>query len=83
MNLRKAGGTAVVGRASGFLGTEACTTRDLAARLDVTLAQTSLRNHHEQSRERDEDLSVRPVVGQAPGVALSATVREKYGLGAA
>ena len=25
----------------------------------VTLAQTSLRNHHEQSRERDENLSVR------------------------
>ena len=29
----KAGGTAVIGRASGFLATEACTTRDLAARL--------------------------------------------------
>ena len=29
----KAGGAAVVGRASGFLETEACTTRDLAARL--------------------------------------------------
>ncbi len=39
----KAGGAAVIGRASGFLGTEACTTRGLAARLVVTLAQTSLR----------------------------------------
>src|SRR6185503_17262252 len=29
----KAGGTAVIGRASGFLATEACTTRDLAAHL--------------------------------------------------
>ena len=29
----KAGGTAVIGRASGFLTTEACTTRDLAAHL--------------------------------------------------
>jgi len=43
MNLRLAGGTAVIGRASGFLTTEACTTRGLAARLGFTLAQTSLR----------------------------------------
>ena len=33
MNLRKQGGTAVLGRASGFLGSEACTTHDPAARL--------------------------------------------------
>ena len=39
----KAGGATVISRASGFLATEACTTRDLAARLGFTLAQTSLR----------------------------------------
>lgn len=45
-------------RARGFLNTEACTTRDLAARLELTLAQPSLRkNHHEQSRG-PADLSV-------------------------
>src|SRR4030095_2433902 len=39
----KAGGAAVIGCASGFLKTEACTTRNLAALLGVALAQTSLR----------------------------------------
>ena len=59
----KAGGAAVIGRASGFLETEACTTRDLAARLGFTLAQTSLRK---PSRAKQElaDLSVRPGEGQ-------------------
>lgn len=59
----KAGGAAVVGRASGFLETEACTTRDLAARLGFTLAQTSLRK---PSRAKQElaDLTVRPRKGQ-------------------
>jgi hypothetical protein len=46
----KAGGPAVIGRASGFLGSEACTTPGPADHFDGTLAQTSLRNHHEQSR---------------------------------
>src|SRR6185436_19444035 len=46
----KAGGPAVIGRASGFLGSEACTTPGPADRFDEALAQTSLRNHHEQSR---------------------------------
>src|SRR5262249_61021677 len=53
----KAGGATVISRASGFLGTEACTTRDLAARLGFTLAQTSLRK---PSRAKQDlgDLSV-------------------------
>jgi hypothetical protein len=59
----KAGGAAVVGRASGFLETEACTTRDLAARLGFTLAQTSLRKPSRAKQERD-DLIVRPREGQ-------------------
>jgi hypothetical protein len=59
----KAGGAAVIGRASGFLETEACTTRDLAARLVVTLAQTSLRKPSRAKQEPD-DLTVRPLGGQ-------------------
>src|SRR5205085_7439130 len=39
----KAAGATIFSRASGFLASEACTTRDLAARLGFTLAQTSLR----------------------------------------
>jgi hypothetical protein len=68
MNLRLAGGTAVVGRASGFLNTEACTTHGLAIHLVVTLAQTSLRK---PSRAKQEltNLSVTPGGGQ--GVALT------------
>src|SRR5689334_5019770 len=59
----KAGGAAVIGRASGFLGSEACTTPDPAAHLDGTLAQTSLRK---PSRAKQElrDLSVRGDEGQ-------------------
>ena len=60
----KAGGAAVIGRASGFLETEACTTRDLAAHLGVTLAQTSLRKPSRAKQEL-EDLTVRPGAGQA------------------
>jgi hypothetical protein len=59
----KAGGAAVIDRASGFLETEACTTRDLAARLVVTLAQTSLRKPSRAKQEPD-DLTVRPLGGQ-------------------
>src|SRR5262245_59783563 len=47
----KAGGAAVIGCASGFLETEACTTRNLAALLGVALAQTSLR---QPSRAKQE-----------------------------
>src|SRR5687768_18228078 len=64
----RAGGAAVIGRASGFLGSEACTTHDPAARFDETLAQTSLRNHHEQSRSL-KDLNVGAGSGQ--GIAPS------------
>ena len=64
----KAGGAAVIGRASGFLETEACTTRDLAARLVVTLAQTSLRKPSRAKQEPD-DLTVRPGEGQERGLA--------------
>ena len=59
MNLRLAGGTAVIGRASGFLNTEACTTHGLAIRLVVTLAQTSLRKPSRAKQELS-DLSVQP-----------------------
>src|ERR1700752_4515321 len=59
----KAGGAAVVGRASGFLETEACTTRNLAARLGFTLAQTSLRKPSRAKQEPD-DLTVRLWEGQ-------------------
>ena len=67
MNLRLAGGTAVIGRASGFLNTEACTTHGLAIRLVVTLAQTSLRK---PSRAKQElrDLNVPPLGGQGAAV---------------
>src|SRR6185369_11743306 len=50
----KAGGAAVIGCASGFLETEACTTRNLAALLGVALAQTSLR---QPSRAKQEPRS--------------------------
>src|SRR5688572_33403004 len=50
----KAGGAAVIGRASGFLGSEACTTHDPAARFDEALAQTSLRKPSRAKQELEE-----------------------------
>src|SRR5262245_21277377 len=50
----KAGGAAVIGCASGFLETEACTTRNLAALLGVALAQTSLRQPSRAKQEPSE-----------------------------
>src|SRR5215204_4271541 len=50
----KAGGAAVIGRASGFLETEACTTRNLAAHFGLTLAQTSLRKPSRAKQELKE-----------------------------
>src|SRR5262245_61995642 len=50
----KAGGAAVIGCASGFLETEACTTRNLAAHLGLTLAQTSLRKPSRAKQELTE-----------------------------
>ena len=78
MNLRKAGGTAVIGRASGFLGSEACTTRDLAARLDVTLAQTSLRTITSKAGNVTRILTCDRRSVKRRDEALSATGREKY-----
>ncbi len=46
----KAGGAAVIGRASGFLSSEACTTRDPAAHLMKRWLRRASENHHEQSR---------------------------------
>src|SRR5688572_1294374 len=59
----KAGGPAVIGRASGFLGSEACTTPGPADHFDGTLAQTSLRK---PSRAKQElpDLNVGRGEGQ-------------------
>jgi hypothetical protein len=45
MNLL-AGGTAIIGRASGFSQQGMHSTRPRGSRV-ITLAQTSLRNHHE------------------------------------
>ena len=55
MNLRKQVEPLFVSRARGFLGSEACTTRDLAARLGLALAQTSLRK---PSRAKQELLRI-------------------------
>src|SRR6185503_10023795 len=59
----KAGGAAVIGRASGFLEAEACTTRNLAAHLGLTLAQTSLRKPSRAKQELRE--SYRAIRGRS------------------
>src|SRR4029453_4178267 len=59
----KAGGAAVVGRASGFLETEACTTRDLAARLGCCVGSDEPPKPSRAKQER-HDLTVRPEEGQ-------------------
>src|SRR6185295_5425670 len=63
----KAGGAAVIGRASGFLGSEACTTHDPAAHFDGTLAQTSLRKPSRAKQElRDPNVREDEGQGDAP-----------------
>src|SRR5688572_5493077 len=56
----KAGGAAVIGCASGFLEAEACTTRNLAAHLGLTLAQTSLRKPSRAKQELRESYRAIP-----------------------
>ncbi len=55
-------------RASGFLATEACTTRGVAVHFVVTLAQTSLRaiTHKAGSSNSEPNLSLAGREGQAP-----------------
>lgn len=52
MNLREAGGAALICNQSRFRlpHAEACTPRNVAALLGIALAQTCLRSHHEQCR---------------------------------
>ena len=63
MNLRKQVEPLFVSRARGFLGTEACTTRDLAAHFGLTLAQTSLRKPSRAKQELKE--SYRAIRGRS------------------
>src|SRR5262245_55812855 len=59
----KAGGAAVVGRASGFLETEACTPRDLAARLGCYVGSDEPPKPS-RAKQEPHDLTVRPWEGQ-------------------
>src|ERR671922_2402743 len=79
MNLRKAGGTAVCQPRFRLPRNRGVHTARPRGSLGCNVGSDEPPNHHEQSRERVEDLSLRAGVGQALPMPLNATVRKKYG----